>query len=62
MVLSEQLRASEAFDRAQARKGGDAFELNKDKVLSMVVAANDERLMTQNVVAVWEGADPKLKE
>lgn len=58
----EKLRAAEAFERAQSRKGGDAFELNKDKLLTLTVAANNETLSTQNVVAVWRGSDPKLKD
>ena len=58
----EKLRAADAFERAQARKGGDAFELNKDKVLTITAASNDETLSTQNVVAIWRGSDPKLRD
>ena len=51
MFEGERLRAADAFERAQARKGGDAFELNADKVLTMTAASIDETLSTQNVVA-----------
>jgi hypothetical protein len=37
------------------------FELNAAKNATFTIAAKSERPMTQNVVAVWEGADPVLK-
>lgn len=37
------------------------FELNADKNATFTIAAKSERPMTQNVVAVWEGSDPVLK-
>jgi hypothetical protein len=37
------------------------FELNARKNVAVTVAAKNEKPMTQNVVAVWEGADPVLK-
>jgi hypothetical protein len=52
----------EVHARAQQRKGGDAFALRADKVLKLEVRATREELRTQNVVAVHEGSDPKLKE
>jgi hypothetical protein len=58
----ERLRPSEVFERAQNRKGGEAFTLNASKVLTMTVVANDEALPSQNVVAVWKGSDPKLRD
>lgn len=38
-----------------------AFELSPNKKVSITVAVKSERPMTQNVVAVWEGGDPALK-
>jgi hypothetical protein len=37
------------------------FELNAGKNVSFTIAAKSERPITQNVVAVWEGGDPVLK-
>jgi hypothetical protein len=52
----------EVYARAQQRKGGDAFALRAHKVLKLDVRATREELWTQNVAAVHEGSDPKLKE
>jgi len=38
------------------------FELNAGKNATFTVNARSEKPMTQNVVAVWEGADPVLKD
>jgi hypothetical protein len=37
------------------------FELNAGKNVNFTIAARNEKPMTQNVVAVWEGGDPVLK-
>jgi hypothetical protein len=37
------------------------FELNATKNVTFTIAAKSEKPMTQNVVAVWEGSDPVLK-
>src|SRR5258707_1677731 len=37
------------------------FELNAGKNATLTIAAKNEKPMTQNVVAVWEGGDPVLK-
>jgi len=51
-------------DALLAREAGmktsvTAFQTNK--TVSVSAAAKNETLMTQNVVAVWEGSDPELK-
>ncbi len=38
-----------------------AFALNADKTVSYTAAVKQERVYTQNVVALWEGSDPVLK-
>jgi len=38
------------------------FALNADKKLSINVTVKSERLWTQNVVGIWEGSDPVLKD
>jgi len=37
------------------------FELNPARNVNLTIAAKSEKPMTQNVVAVWEGGDPVLK-
>jgi hypothetical protein len=37
------------------------FELNDAKKVTVTIAAKSDKPMTQNVVAVWEGSDPVLK-
>ncbi len=39
----------------------NSFDLNADKKLNFTIAVKPETLSTQNVVALWEGSDPKLK-
>src|SRR5205814_9966941 len=38
-----------------------AFDFKSNKTVNITVAIKADHPMTQNVVAVWEGADPKLK-
>lgn len=38
-----------------------SFDFNPAKQMSFTVAVKNERPMTQNIVAVWEGGDPVLK-
>jgi hypothetical protein len=37
------------------------FDLNANKNVSVTIGVAPAHVMTQNVVAVWEGSDPKLK-
>ena len=39
----------------------DSFALNMDKKLDFSIVTKPETLYTQNVVALWEGSDPVLK-
>ena len=39
----------------------NSFDLNSSKIFNFTVATTPEMLGTQNVVAVWEGSDPVLK-
>jgi len=38
------------------------FELSANKNVSITIATAPSRVMTQNVVGIWEGSDPKLKD
>jgi Peptidase family M28 len=57
----EKLTGAEVMSRAFARTATDPFELGKDKILSVTIAANSEKLRTQNVVGILEGRDPVLR-
>jgi len=60
----EQTGNRDAAAISAAMTGGGAipsFALKPEKKLSFNVAAKNETLSTQNVVAVWEGSDPILK-
>jgi len=37
------------------------FDLREDKIVSLNFQTESKRVWTQNVVAIWEGSDPKLK-
>ena len=51
-------------EAANPLTGGAAnsFDLTADKKFNFTIATKPETLYTQNVVAVWEGSDPKLKD
>ena len=51
-------------EAANPLSGGaaDSFDLNADKKFNFTIATKPETLYTQNVVAIWEGSDPKLKD
>ncbi|HEY0408334.1 MAG TPA: M28 family peptidase [Pyrinomonadaceae bacterium] len=53
--------ATEIFEAADAGAPLAAFELKADKRAQINVVAKPEMLTTQNVVAVFEGSDPVLK-
>jgi Zn-dependent M28 family amino/carboxypeptidase len=67
MKMANALFEGEKFDAAtlvsKNEKGESvpAFELNSSKKVTVTIAIKAERPMTQNVVAVWEGGDPVLK-
>ncbi len=39
----------------------NAFNFSPNKTMNLSIAAKKEMAMTQNVVAIWEGSDPRLK-
>src|SRR5882724_30762 len=63
LFQGEKLGATTLFERIFS--GGDvpdSFLLSADKKLSINVVVKNETVGTQNVVAVWEGSDPVLKD
>jgi hypothetical protein len=67
MKMANALFEGEKYDvptlisRAQGPEPIAAFDLNSNKSVNITVAVKPDHPMTQNVVAVWEGGDPKLK-
>jgi Zn-dependent M28 family amino/carboxypeptidase len=57
----EKFDASTLVSKNEAGETVPAFELNSSKRVTVTIAIKAERPMTQNVVAVWEGGDPVLK-
>src|SRR3989440_11578253 len=48
--------------RAQTTDPVAPFDLNATKNVSVTIGVVPAHVMTQNVVAIWEGVDPKLKD
>jgi hypothetical protein len=67
MKMAEALFQGEKYDaatliaRAQSGDPVEPFEMSAGKRVAFTVAAKTEKPMTQNVVAVWPGSDPLLK-
>jgi hypothetical protein len=57
----EKSDAATIVSRAATPESVAPFDLNTNKNVSITVATAPSRVMTQNVVGVWEGGDPKLK-
>jgi len=61
LFAGEKFDASTLVSKNEAGETIPAFELNPSKNVSVTIAIKAERPTTQNVVAVWEGGDPVLK-
>jgi Zn-dependent M28 family amino/carboxypeptidase len=62
LFQAEKQNASSIFEAAYGAEMPDPFELNPEKKMSIAVAAKSDHTSTQNVVAVFEGSDPVLKD
>jgi Zn-dependent M28 family amino/carboxypeptidase len=62
LFQGERQSATAIFDSIYSGKVPDSFELNPEKQLSLTIKTKSEALATQNVVAVFEGSDPVLKD
>jgi hypothetical protein len=62
LFQGERQSANAIFDSIYSGKVPDSFELNPEKQLSLTIKTKSESLATQNVVAVFEGSDPVLKD
>ncbi|PYS23498.1 MAG: hypothetical protein DMF72_08845 [Acidobacteria bacterium] len=61
--MAKALFDGEKVDAVALANGQDvpAFDLSADKKVTITVAVKSEHPATQNIVAVWEGSDPVLK-
>jgi Zn-dependent M28 family amino/carboxypeptidase len=62
LFQGEKQNAVAIFDAIYSGKTPDSFELSPEKQLTITVKTKSEFLSTQNVVAVFEGSDPVLKD
>ena len=62
LFQGEKQSAIAIFDAIYSGKIPDSFELSPEKQLSLTIKTKSEFLATQNVVAVFEGSDPVLKD
>jgi Zn-dependent M28 family amino/carboxypeptidase len=61
LFQGEKLDAASLLSRGSAGEPVAPFELSSTKKLTLTVATIPNNPTTQNVVAVWEGSDPVLK-
>lgn len=61
LLAGEKFDAATLVSRAESAEPATTFDLSASKNVAITVAVKSERPMTQNVVAVWEGGDPVLK-
>jgi hypothetical protein len=61
LFQGERRSAVTLFDSIYGAQPIDSFELNAEKKLSLSVKMKTEAASTQNVVAIFEGSDPVLK-
>jgi hypothetical protein len=57
----EQQSATTIFNRGLSGEAIAPFALNSNKIVSFTIGIKSDRVMTQNVVAVLEGSDARLK-
>lgn len=62
LFQGEKHTGSAIFNSPNAPDPIDSFDLSPDKKMSFTVASKETEVPTQNVVAIWEGADPVLKD
>ncbi len=61
LMRGEPQSAARLYENGLTGEAGEAFALNPDKRFQFTVAVSTDKTSTQNVVAVVEGSDPRLK-
>jgi Zn-dependent M28 family amino/carboxypeptidase len=62
LFAGEKEAASSILNATNAASLPAPFAFSDDKKVTLNMASTTESIPTQNVVAIWEGGDPKLKE
>ena len=61
LMRGESRSASDLFEKSVAGESVAAFDLAPSKKATLNVAVQTDTITTQNVVGIWEGSDPVLK-
>jgi hypothetical protein len=61
LFAGEKSDAASIMSRAASADPVAPFDLSANKSVNLTIVTAPSRVMTQNVVGVWEGSDPKLK-
>ena len=62
ILFGEKSSATAVFNASYGPGLPAPFALNASKTISISISAKSETVPTQNVVAIWEGSDPILKD
>jgi hypothetical protein len=62
ILIGEKSNATAVFNASYGSGLPAPFALNASKTISISISAKSEIVPTQNVVAIWEGSDPILKD
>ncbi len=62
IFLGEQVDGAAVLAQTTSKQFSPSFALKAEKQVNLAVKGSLESLPTQNVVAIWEGSDPTLKE
>ena len=62
LFSGEKTSATAIFNASYSPTATEPFALSASKTVSMNVSSKTETVPTQNVVAIWEGSDPVLKD
>jgi Zn-dependent M28 family amino/carboxypeptidase len=61
LFAGEKSDAATVLSKSATAEPVAPFDFNTNKTVNVTIATMPSRVMTQNVVGIWEGGDPKLK-
>ena len=61
LMRGEKRSAADLYEKSMAGDAGAAFDLDPGKKATLNVAVQSDIVNTQNVIGIWEGSDPVLK-
>jgi Zn-dependent M28 family amino/carboxypeptidase len=62
LFAGEKMSATTIFERISGGEVPASFAMSGDKTLALNIVVKNDTIGTQNVVGVWEGSDPVLKD